>query len=99
MTQRQENGTNPALTGTDHVQHLPSVAAIDVGSNTVRALAAHLCQDGTATVFREGSAMTALGRGVSVIGRIPPQAIAANIPGKPSYQDEKQVRRYLHDLL
>jgi exopolyphosphatase/guanosine-5'-triphosphate,3'-diphosphate pyrophosphatase len=52
-------------------------AAFDVGSNTVRALAATLEGDGTLRVVHQAGSMTALGRGVSETRRLPAAAIAA----------------------
>ncbi len=51
-------------------------AAIDVGSNTVRALAAELVSDGRLQVFADAFKMTALGRGLSQGGGMPSEAIA-----------------------
>jgi exopolyphosphatase/guanosine-5'-triphosphate,3'-diphosphate pyrophosphatase len=51
--------------------------AFDVGSNTVRALAATLQADGTLLVTAQAGQMTALGRGVSATGQLEKKAIAA----------------------
>lgn len=51
-------------------------AAFDVGSNTVRALAAALEPDGTLCVEHQAGRMTALGRGLSVTGRLQKETIA-----------------------
>jgi len=55
---------------------LRRVAAIDVGSNTVRALGAKLLSDRSLVAYHAASKMTALGRGVSETGRIGSKAIA-----------------------
>jgi len=55
---------------------LQRVAAIDVGSNTVRALAARLLSDRTLAPFHAAGKMTALGRGLSETGRLDSTAIA-----------------------
>ena len=52
------------------------LAAIDVGSNTVRAIAALLLPDRTLVQLHEASRMTALGRRLSVTGRLDGRAIA-----------------------
>jgi exopolyphosphatase/guanosine-5'-triphosphate,3'-diphosphate pyrophosphatase len=52
------------------------VAAIDVGSNTVRAIAASLLPDRTLLRLHEATRMTALGRGLSVTGRLDGRAVA-----------------------
>lgn len=52
-------------------------AALDVGSNTVRALAARMEGQGTLTVTHQAGRMTALGRGVAATGRLERGAITA----------------------
>ncbi len=52
------------------------MAAIDVGSNTVRAMAAELLTDGRLVKFADDFLMTALGRGLADTGEMPADAIA-----------------------
>ena len=53
------------------------MAAIDVGSNTVRAMAAELLPDGRLVEFADSFAMTALGRGLAKSRNMDAAAIAA----------------------
>ena len=53
------------------------MAAIDVGSNTVRVIAAELLADGRLVKFADDFLMTALGRGLADTGEMPADAIAA----------------------
>ncbi len=52
-------------------------AALDVGSNTIRGMAAQLAADGTLIVTHQAGHMTALGRGLAATGRLDRRAIAA----------------------
>ncbi len=52
------------------------MAAIDVGSNTVRVMAAELLADGRLVKFADEFLMTALGRGLADSGQMPTEAIA-----------------------
>lgn len=69
-------GARANMTPETRPRVLRRVAALDVGSNTVRALAARLLPDRTLVAFHAAGRMTALGRGLSETGRMDSTAIA-----------------------
>jgi exopolyphosphatase / guanosine-5'-triphosphate,3'-diphosphate pyrophosphatase len=64
-----------AHTGQDSIDNMPRYAAVDIGSNSVRMLAAETAAGGATKVLAAERQVTRLGAGVFQNGRIAPEAI------------------------